>query len=43
MQVAVGKGLAMKAGIETRYNSDVEPGIDNTDQLATVNLVYSFK
>ena len=43
VQVAVGKGLAMKAGIETRYNSDVEPGIDSTDQLTTVNLVYSFK
>ncbi len=43
VQVAVAEGLAMKAGLETRYNSDVEPGIENTDQLTTVNLVYQFK
>jgi putative salt-induced outer membrane protein len=43
VQVAVNKKLAMKAGLETRYNSDVEPGIVGTDNLTTVNLVYSFK
>ncbi len=43
VQVAVAEGLAMKAGLETRYNSDVEPGIENTDRLTTVNLVYRFK
>lgn len=43
VQVAVNKKLAMKAGLETRYNSDVEPGIVQTDNLTTVNLVYNFK
>jgi putative salt-induced outer membrane protein len=43
VQVAVSKGLAMKAGLETRYNSRVDPGISNTDNLTTVNLVYDFK
>ena len=43
VQVSMGNGLAMKAGLETRYNSRVEPGIEYTDQLTTVNLVYSFK
>jgi putative salt-induced outer membrane protein len=43
VQVAVSKGLAMKAGLETRYNSHVDPGIENTDNLTTVNLVYDFK
>lgn len=43
LQVAMGKGLAMKAGLETRYNSRVDPGVGTTDQLTTVNLVYNFK
>lgn len=43
VQVAMGKGLAMKAGLETRYNSHVDEGIENTDNLTTVNLVYDFK
>ena len=43
VQVKVNDKLAMKAGLETRYNSDVEPGIVKTDNLTTVNLVYSFK
>ncbi len=43
VQVAMGKGLAMKTGLETRYNSHVDPGIKNTDNLTTVNLVYDFK
>lgn len=43
LQVAMGKGLAMKAGLETRYNSRVDAGVATTDQLTTVNLVYNFK
>ncbi|MDQ2701396.1 MAG: DUF481 domain-containing protein [Pseudomonadota bacterium] len=43
VQVAVNESLAMKAGLETRYNSEVEPGIVKTDNLTTVNLVYNFK
>lgn len=42
VQVAMGGGLALKAGLETRYNSRVDPGIEKTDNLTTVNLVYSF-
>lgn len=43
VQVAVSKGLAMKAGLETRYNSHVDAGVENTDNLTTVNLVYDFR
>jgi putative salt-induced outer membrane protein len=43
VQVAVSKGLQMKVGLETRYNSHVGAGISNTDNLTTVNLVYDFK
>ena len=34
--------LALKAGVETRYNTDVLPGIKKTDTLTTVNVVYGF-
>jgi len=43
VQVAVSKGLQMKAGLETRYNSTVDATTKNTDNLTTVNLVYDFK
>lgn len=43
VQVAMSESLAMKAGLETRYNSRVDDGIANTDNLTTVNLVYAFK
>lgn len=43
VRVAVNASLAMKAGLETRYNSRVDPGVHNTDNLTTVNLVYDFK
>src|SRR5690606_14251336 len=43
VKVKVSDSLAMKAGLETRYNSQVEPGIRKTDNLTTVNLVYDFK
>jgi putative salt-induced outer membrane protein len=43
VQVAMSRTLAMKAGLETRYNSQVDPGIEKTDNLTTVNLVYNFK
>lgn len=34
--------LALKAGVETRHNTDVLPGIKKTDTLTTVNVVYGF-
>ena len=43
VKVKVSDSLAMKAGLETRFNSRVEAGIRNTDNLTTVNLVYDFK
>jgi len=43
VKVKVSDSLAMKAGLETRFNSRVEAGIRNTDILTTVNLVYDFK
>ena len=42
VQVAMGKKLAIKVGYQTRYNSDVAPGLKSTDQLFTTNLVYNF-
>ena len=34
--------LALKAGVETRHNNDVLPGVKKTDTLTTVNVVYGF-
>ena len=36
------KKLALKVGYQVRHNSDVAPGIKETDQLLTTNLVYAF-
>jgi len=41
--VAMNKHLALKAGWQARYNSDVDEGRRNTDTLATMNVVYRFK
>jgi len=41
--VAMNKQLALKAGWQARYNSDVDPGRRTTDTLATMNVVYRFK
>lgn len=42
LQVDMSKKLALKLGYQTRYNSDVAPGLKSTDQLLTTNLVYNF-
>ncbi len=34
--------LALKAGVEARHNTDVQPGIKKTDTLTTLNVVYGF-
>jgi len=39
--VSMNSSFALKAGVQTRYNSEVEPGTHNTDTLTTVNLVYT--
>lgn len=42
LSVAINSDLALKLGYSIRHNTDVAPGIDNTDTITTVNLVYSF-
>ncbi|MCK9539653.1 DUF481 domain-containing protein [Dokdonella sp.] len=42
LQVDMNSRLALKVGYQVRYNTDVAPGIDKTDQLMTTNLVYKF-
>lgn len=41
--VAMNERLALKAGIQIRHNSEVGAGIDRTDTLTTLNLVYNIK
>lgn len=41
--VAMNEKFALKAGLQARYNSEVEPGTKNTDTLTTINLVYKIK
>jgi putative salt-induced outer membrane protein len=43
VKVAMNSKLALKAGLQVRNNSEVGPGIDKTDTLTTVNLVYTFE
>jgi putative salt-induced outer membrane protein len=42
VQVGMSKKLALKVGYQVRHNSEVAPGIKETDQLLTTNLVYAF-
>jgi len=41
--VAMNQHLALKAGWQARYNSEVDEGRRNLDTLATMNVVYRFK
>lgn len=43
VSVAMSEKLALKAGFDVRHNTDVGPGIEKTDRLTKVNLVYNFK
>ncbi|MHA6205748.1 DUF481 domain-containing protein [Dyella soli] len=42
LSVSMTRKVALKLGYQVRYNSDVQPGTDNTDTLVTTNLVYNF-
>lgn len=42
LQVAMTDALALKAGLEVRHNTRTTPGIERTDSLTTLNLVYGF-
>jgi putative salt-induced outer membrane protein len=39
--VKMSDALALKAGLQVRYNSETAPGIDSTDTLTTVNVVWT--
>lgn len=41
--VSMNEKLALKAGLQARYNSETSPGTKSTDLLTTVNLVYAFR
>ena len=41
--VSMSERMALKVGLQARYNSETAPGIKSTDLLTTVNLVYSFR
>jgi putative salt-induced outer membrane protein len=41
--VSMTEKLALKAGLQARYNSDSAPGTKSTDLLTTINLVYAFR
>jgi len=41
--VSMTEKMALKAGLQARYNSETTPGTKSTDLLTTINLVYSFK
>jgi len=43
VSVAMNEKLALKAGWQARYNSDVDEGRRTIDTLATMNVVYRFK
>jgi len=43
ISVAMNKSLALKTGLQSRYNSAVDTGKHNTDTLLTMNVVYRFK
>jgi len=42
LSVSMTRKMALKLGYQVRYNSDVQPGTENTDTLLTTNLVYNF-
>ena len=42
LSVSMTEKLAVKLGFQVRYNSTVEPGVKNADELFTTNLVYNF-
>jgi putative salt-induced outer membrane protein len=45
ISVAMNEAFALKAGLQVRYNSEVDAaaGVKKTDTLTTLNLVYSFR
>ena len=43
LSVSMNDKFALKIGFEYRNNSDVPPGVDDTDTITSANLVYKFQ
>jgi putative salt-induced outer membrane protein len=43
LEVTISGSLGLRVGYQVRHNSDVLPGIEKTDTLATVGLLYETK
>jgi putative salt-induced outer membrane protein len=43
LEVTVSGSLGLRVGYQVRHNSDVAPGVEKTDTLATVGLIYETK
>jgi putative salt-induced outer membrane protein len=43
LEVTVSGALGLRLGYQVRHNTDVLPGVEKTDTLATVGLIYETK
>jgi putative salt-induced outer membrane protein len=43
LEVMMSGSLGLRIGYEVRYNTDVQPGIEKTDTLTTIGLLYESK
>jgi putative salt-induced outer membrane protein len=43
LEVKINGALALRLGYQVRHNTDVMPGTEKTDTLATVGLIYETK
>ncbi len=43
LEVTIMGSLGLRVGYQIRHNSDVPPGVDKTDSLTTVGLIYETK
>jgi putative salt-induced outer membrane protein len=43
VEVTITGALGLRVGYQVRHNSDVLPGVEKTDTLTTVGLIYETK
>lgn len=43
LEVTISGALGLRVGYQVRHNTDVQPGVENTDTLMTVGLLYETK
>ena len=43
LEVTITGALGLRVGYQVRHNTDVFPGVEKTDTLATVGLIYETK